>query len=69
MSYTDDYAKKHMVLFERAIVVSYRLTIALSRPIRQQCDTQINRSGSLWGKIWGFPIGVDTCCWVLSNAN
>jgi len=50
-----------MASFERATVVSYRLsivTLALSLPVGRNLllnvsDAQINRGGSLWGNIWG----------------
>ena len=57
-----------MASFERAMVVSYRLsivTVALSVTIRPQfaieCLRRSNQQegGSLWAKISGVPLGID----------
>jgi len=67
-----------MALFERAMVVSYRLsivTVALSVTIRPQfaieCLQRSNQQGvSEFGpKFRGIPIGADPSCWGLQRAN
>jgi len=61
-----------MVPLERAMVVSYRLsivTVALSVTIRPQfvidvSDAQINRGvGDFWPTFRGVPLGADPLCW------
>ena len=66
-----------MTPFERATVVSYRLsivTVALSVTIRLQfaieCLRRSNQRGvSLGHKFPGVPLGVDPCCLGLQRAN
>ena len=61
-----------MAPLERAMVVSYRLsivTVALSVTIRPQfaieCLRRSNQlgGGSLWAQIWGVPLEADPSCW------
>ena len=61
-----------MAPLERAMVVSYRLsivTVALSVTIPQQFAIEYLRrsnqqeGGSLWAQIWGVPLGADPPCW------
>jgi len=67
-----------MVPFERAMVVSYRLsivTVALSVTIRPQsaieCLRRSNQQGvsQFWPKFPGVPLKVDPCCLGLQRAN
>jgi len=66
-----------MVLFERAMVVSYKLsivTIGLSVTIRPQfvieCLQRTNQQGlgHFEPKFRGVPLGVDPLCWSLRRA-
>jgi len=67
-----------MAPFERAMVVSYRLsivTLALYVIIRPQfaieCLRRSNQQvgGSLWAQIWGVPFGADPWYLSLQRAN
>jgi len=67
-----------MAPFERAMVVSYRLsivTVTLSVTIRSQfaieCLRRSNQQkvGHLGPKFQGVPLGVDPWCWGLQREN